>query len=326
MEWLKTGCRRTERRHRISLRLGDVRASVPTQSRPVIGYMLVLTATAIWSGNFIVARILSGTIPPVTLAFLRWATAVVVLLPFGIRPFCRDIQVIRRHLGYLSLTAFLVVTVFNTLIYIAAHTSKAINLSLIAVSSPIFIVVFARLFLKDLFTFRRIVGLVATTFGVILLITEGDLSRLMGLAFSEGDVWMVLAAGIFGAYSILARIKPVALSPVAFLCSTFILGLLFLVPWVIWELRNVQVINFSSTAIAAIVYLGVGPSLLAFLCWNEAITRIGPVRCAFVYYSLPVFSGAEALVLLGEPVHLVHVLSGTLILLGVIFATCESTP
>lgn len=299
-------------------------ALVLTESRPVMGYVLVLTATAIWSGNFIVARVLSNSVPPVTLAFLRWAIAVVVLLPFAIRPLCRDIQVIRAHLGYLSLTAFLVVTVFNTLIYMAAHTSKALNLSLIAVSSPIFIVLFARLFLKDRFTFRIILGLVSATIGVILLITEGDLSRLMSLTFSEGDAWMLLAAGIFGAYTILVRVKPVALSPVAFLCSTSILGLLFLLPWVIWELRDVQSVNFSSTVIAAIVYVGIGPSLLAFLCWNEAITLIGPVRSAFVYYSLPVFSGAEALVLLGEPVHFVHVLSGILILLGVIVATRET--
>src|SRR5271157_5265795 len=114
------------------------------QSRSLIGYLLVLAATAIWSGNFIMARALSDSIPPVTLSFLRWVTALIVLLPFGIKPLCRDIQVVRRHLGYLSITAFLVVTVFNTLIYIAAHTSKAIKLSLIATSSPIFIVVFAR--------------------------------------------------------------------------------------------------------------------------------------------------------------------------------------
>ena len=301
-------------------------ALVLIKSRSVMGYVLVLTATAIWSGNFIVARVLSNSVPPVTLSFLRWAIAVVVLLPFAVRPLSRDIQVIRRHLGYLSLTAFLVVTVFNTLIYMAAHTSKALNLSLIAVSSPIFIVLFARVFLKDRFTFRRILGLVSATFGVVLLITEGNLSRLMGLTFSEGDAWMILAAGIFGAYSILARVKPVGLSPVAFLCSTSILGLLFLLPWVIWELRDVQIINFSPTVIAAIIYLGIGPSLLAFLCWNEAITLIGPVRAAFVYYSLPVFSGAEALVILGEPVHVVHIFSGILILLGVIVATRETTP
>jgi drug/metabolite transporter (DMT)-like permease len=295
----------------------------PTQSKPVLGYMLVLTATAIWSGNFIVARGLSDTIPPVTLAFLRWATAVVVLLPFGLGALWRDLYIIRRHLGYLSLAAFLVVTLFNTLIYIAAHSSKAMNLSLIAVSSPIFIVLFACLFLKERLTLRKVVGLLAGTAGVILLVTEGDLSRLMGLTFAVGDVWMLMAAAIFGAYSILARVKPVALSQMAFLGSTFILGLLFLVPWLIWELSTVQTVTFSRTSIAAIVYLGIGPSLLAFLCWNHAISIIGPVRSAFVYYSLPVFSGAEALLLLEEPIHTVHVLSGVLILLGVIVATRE---
>jgi drug/metabolite transporter (DMT)-like permease len=235
----------------------------------------------------------------------------------------RDLQVIREHIGYLSLAAFLVVTLFNTLIYIAAHTSNAMNLSLIAVSSPIFIVVFARLFLRDLLTSRKVVGLIAATAGVLLLVTRGDLAKLMGLTFSVGDVWMVLAAAIFGAYSVLARVKPVALSQVAFLTSTFVLGLVFMVPWLAWELTGVQSVTFSSTAIAAIVYLGIGPSLIAFLCWNEAIALIGPVRSAFVYYSLPVFSGAEALVFLGEPIQIVHVISGVLILLGVIVATRE---
>lgn len=244
-----------------------------------------------------------------------------MLLPFAIRPICHDFKAICTHFGYISITAFLGVTVFNTLIYIAAHTSKAVNLSLIAVSSPIFIALFARLFLKDLFTPRRIFGLIAATSGVILLVTEGDLPRVMGLTFMEGDVWMILAAVIFGGYSILARIKPVDLGSISFLCSIFVLGLIFLVPWVIWEQRNVDTINLSSTAIAAIVYLGVGPSLIAFLCWNKAIMLVGPVRSAFVYYSLPVFSGVEALALLDEPVRFIHVLSGVLILFGVMVAT-----
>jgi drug/metabolite transporter (DMT)-like permease len=297
--------------------------STQKQSKSFIGYLLVLAATAIWSGNFIVARALSNSVPPVALAFLRWTIALIVLLPFAIRALFRDFQVIRNHLGYLSITAFLVVTVFNTLIYIAARTSKALNLSLIAISSPIFIVVLARLFLRDTLTYRRIVGLVTATLGVLLLLTEGEPSRLVQLTFSEGDVWMLIAAALFGVYSILVRIKPPDLSAVAFLCSTFILGLIFLVPWVVWELRDVRVINFSSTTIAAIVYLGIGPSLLAYLCWNQAITIIGPVRAAVVYYSLPAFSGAEALLLLGEPVHAVHVISGALILTGVIVATRE---
>jgi drug/metabolite transporter (DMT)-like permease len=296
---------------------------IPILSNSFIGYFLVLAATAIWSGNFIIARGLSNSIPPVTLAFLRWATAVLVVLPFAIRPLRRDIQVVWRHLGYLSLTAFLGITVFNTLIYIAAHTSKALNLSLIALCSPVFIILFARLFLHDPFTRRRLIGLVTATVGVVLLITNGELPRLTSMTFSQGDVWMLVAAVIFAAYSILVRIKPAELTPVVFIACTFILGLLFLAPWLAWELFEVKVINFSPLALGSIVYLGVGPSLLAFLCWNHAIAIIGPVRAAFVYYSLPLFSGIEALLLLDEPIHGVHVLSGILILAGVIVATRE---
>ncbi|HMK35067.1 MAG TPA: DMT family transporter [Desulfomonilaceae bacterium] len=295
----------------------------PRQTRPVTGYLLVLAATAIWSGNFIVARGLSDSIPPVTLGFLRWATAVLAVLPFGLRPLYRSRSTVRKNLGYLALCGFLGVTVFNTLIYIAAHTSKALNLSLIAICSPLFIVMFARVFLGEPFTRPRIIGLVAATLGVVLLITGGHTSRLTDMHFSAGDAWMLVASAIFALYGILVRVKSPELSPMVFLTSTFILGLVFLVPWVAWEMTAVREIHFSRTAIASIVYLGIGPSLLAFWCWNQAIAIIGPVRSAFVYYCLPLFSGLEALVLLNEPIQAVHVVSGVLILTGVVVATRE---
>lgn len=293
------------------------------EEHPLLGYGLALAATAIWSFNFIVARGLSDSVPPVTLAFLRWSTAAILLLPFGIRPFFRDYKVIRKNLGYLSLTAFLLVTVFNTLIYIAAHTSKAVTLSLIAASSPIFIVFFAYLFLGTPLSLPKIIGLIAATVGVALLVTKGDLSQVLEHGVSGGDAWMILAASIFGAYSILVRFKPKDLGAVAFLCSTLLLGLLFLLPWLLWELQAGDKISLSSAAIAAIIYLGIGPSLVAFLCWNKAIMLIGPVHSAFVYYSLPIFSAIEGAVILGEPVHPVDLLSGALIMMGVIIATRE---
>ncbi len=95
------------------------------QSNFMRGYLLVLAATAIWSGNFIVARGLSNSIPPVTLAFLRWSIAVLVLFPFAIRHLYRDIGIVKKHLGYISLTAFLGVTTFNTMVYIAARNIQS---------------------------------------------------------------------------------------------------------------------------------------------------------------------------------------------------------
>ncbi len=181
--------------------------------RSVKGYSLVLAATAIWSGNFIAARILANSVPPVTLVVLRSAIAIVVLLPFVIRSLRAEIRVIRKHLGYLTLTAFLGMCVCNTVVYIAAATSPAVNLTLIAICSPIFTVLFARFFLRDTLTFRRIIGLVVATSGVVFLITGGQPSRLAHLTFSEGDLWMLSQAASFALYSILVRKRPAELHP-----------------------------------------------------------------------------------------------------------------
>ena len=291
--------------------------------RSVKGYSLALAATAIWSGNFIVARMLVKSVPPVTLGVLRSAIAIIVLLPFVIRPLREEIDVIRKHLGYLALTALVGMSICNTVVYVAAATSTAMNLTLIAICSPIFTIVFARLFLRDTLTIRRIIGLIAATSGVVFLITGGQHSRLAHLTFSEGDLWMLGQAASFALYSILVRERPAELHPLPYLFSLFVLGLLLLLPWFAWELSGTQRMELSPTAVGAILYLGVGPSLLAYLCWNESVATIGPIRAAFVSYCLPLFSGGEALLLLGEPITAVHALSGAMILGGVIFATRE---
>ncbi len=258
---------------------------------------------------------------PVTLVVLRSAIAVVVLFPFVIRDLIEEMPEMRKHFWYLALTAFMGMTMCNTLVYIAALTSPGLNLTLIAICSPIFTMVFARLFLRDTLTVGRITGLITATCGVVLLITRGEYSRLASLAFSEGDLWMLGQASSFALYSILVRKKPAELRPLTFLFSLFVLGLLFLAPWFAWEWSTSKAIEFTPTIVGAIFYLGIGPSLLAYLCWNQSVAIIGPTKAAFVYYCLPLFSGVEAIILLGEPVGVMHVLSGILILAGVIVAT-----
>ncbi|MBI4964533.1 MAG: DMT family transporter [Desulfomonile tiedjei] len=293
------------------------------QYKFVKGYSLVVAATAIWSGNFIVARVLAHSVPPVTLVVLRSAIAAIVLLPFVMRPLRDEITIIYKHLGYLALTAFLGLSVCNTLVYVAAETSTALNLTLIAICSPVFTLIFARLFLGDTLTFRRIIGLIAAMSGVVFLITDGQPARLAHLTFSDGDLWMLGQAASFALYSILVRMKPAELHPLTFLFSLFVLGLIVLLPWLAWELSGTKAIEVSPTIVGAILYLGIGPSLLAYLFWNQSVAIIGPSRAALVYYCLPLFGGGEALLLLGEPINAVHVLSGILILAGIVFATWE---
>ena len=206
-----------------------------TKQQALSGYLFALGATAIWSGNFIVARGLSESVPPISLAFWRWVVAVIVFLPFALKPLIAERQQLLQNIRYLSITALLGVTVFNTLIYIAGHTTSALNLSLIAITFPIFIIILSRWFYGEKVTANKMLGIVLVTGGVVILITKGDLSVLHNISFSVGDLWMLSASLIFAIYSVLVKEKPKGLSIWAFQLSTFSIGLLFLFPFFVWE-------------------------------------------------------------------------------------------
>lgn len=285
------------------------------------GALYALLATAIWSGNFIVARSLGDSFPPACLAFLRWATAFVFLLPVVPGVLRDSRQILRRHLGYLTLTALIGVTVFNTLIYIAGRYTPALNMALIATASPVFMLIISRLAFGDPVTPRRAAGLSAALFGAALLVTRGDLSLLRDLDFNSGDLWMLGAAVCFALYSILVRRKPPEIGQKEFLVSTFGLGLILLAPWAAADYAASGGVSITPAAAGAVLYIGLGASLVSFFCWNKAIEHIGPARAGIIYYTLPAFSGAEAALLLGEPVSWVHAVSGMFIIGGIYLAT-----
>ncbi len=273
------------------------------------GVLLALAATVIWSGNFIVARALADSMPPVSVSFARWLVATCALLPFGIGPLRREWPVVRAHLAYFLVTG--------------GRTTAALNMALIATSSPIFIILFSRMFLGEAVTARRLAGLATAVCGIVVLVTRGDLARLASLTFTSGDLWMVAASMLFAGYSVLVRKRPAGVGQTTFLMATFIPGLLCIVPMLMWELSTGAVPVFTPQAVTGVLYVGLGASLVAFRCWNLAIASIGPSRSALIYYSLPAFSGLEALLLLGEPVTPAHFVSGALILGGILVATRE---
>ena len=217
--------------------------------------------------------------------------------------------------------ALLGVTVFNALLYTGARTTSALNLSLIATSTPVFIILLARVFLRETLTAKKILGLAAALGGVLLLITKGEPARLAGLQFSVGDLWMTLAAVLFAAYSILVRRFSGKLSPTVFLLTLIGTGLVFLLPWAGWECAVIGLPEITAGMVCAILYVGLGASLAAYAMWNSAVASIGPSLAGLIYYSLPLFSGVAAFLFLGEPMGLVHLASAGCILGGIVLAT-----
>jgi len=295
---------------------------IPTLKNKAIylGYAFAIFATIIWSGNFIIARNLHESIPPVSLAFWRWVVAVIVFLPFALKALISQWHIIKKHLLYLSITSILGVTIFNTLIYFAGQTTTAINLSLISITFPVFIVILSRIFLKETITLFKSLGIVIVIVGVLMLISKGDIAMLINTSFVIGDFWMLLASIIFATYSILIKNKPKSLNILSFQLVTFILGLLFLFPFYIWEYISTPNIKFNITIIASILYVGIFASLVAFVLWNKAITSIGAVKSGLIYYTLPLFSGLLAFIFLNEEITILHFYSMLIIVSGILIA------
>lgn len=286
-----------------------------------LGYLCALAATVIWSGNFIAARTLGVSLSPVMTSFLRWSVALLCLLPFGWNVMRKEMPAIKANWRYFLLAGITGVSIFNTLIYTAGRTTEVMNMALIASSSPVWIIILSRIFLGEAVPVRRGIGVCIALMGTVLLITRGDLSSLASLKFAIGDLWMLAAALVFSGYSVLLRKKPAGVSSVGSLTVTFAIGVVSLIPAAIWDAAHGGIISITPMVVGGILYIGIGASLVSYLCWTKAIETIGPTQSAMVYYSLPVFSATEAYLLLGEPVTFAQLASGLLILGGILFAT-----
>jgi drug/metabolite transporter (DMT)-like permease len=292
-----------------------------------IGIGLAILATLIWSGNFIVARGVIKQIPPVSLAFYRWLAASVLIFPLAWKQFQSEKLIAwknRRYFFWLSLTG---VAIFNTLVYIAGHYTSAINMALIGTtSSPIFVIILAALFLKERIYFLRIVGLAICITGIIFLLSQGSWERLMAFRFGKGDGWILLAALSFAIYSILVRSKPFFFSAVNFLFVTFSLGTLLLVPFFLLELNHTVPVKWDLELVGIILYLGLGASVISFLCWNAAIARLGAARTAIFGNLIPVFSSFEAVWILKESSYFIQVIFRIQVNKGLVIAKLSTPP
>ena len=286
-------------------------------SNAIVGVGFALLATALWSGNFVVARALSDAIHPFQLAFYRWAVATLVFTPFATRSVKRDFADIKKNIGYLTVVAVLGVSIFNTLIYFAGRTTTAVNLSLIALTFPIFILLIAGFVFREKITSSKLVGVIVVLSGVLLIVTKGDLSMLGELSIMPGDPLMLLAAFTFATHSTFLKRKPKGISIVSLQYSTFLIGLLVLFPFFLFAGEIHRPVQFSYPLVGAILYIGVFSSLVSFVSWNKAIDKIGAPSAGMIYFLMPLFSGLVAWLLLDEDLKFYHLISGLLIIIGI---------
>jgi drug/metabolite transporter (DMT)-like permease len=283
-------------------------------------YLLLSITALCWAGNAIVGRLAAGHIPPVTLSFLRWAAAFLLILPFAWKHLVRDWSAIRGRLGTMIVLSVTGIGAFNTLQYWALEHTQALNTLLLQSAGPLFVAVWSLILLGDRLMLAQAAGILLSLVGVMVILLRGDLGTFGHIEFNQGDIIFTVALVIFGLYSVLSLKRP-NIHGLSFVGFTFGCGALCLVPLWIWELLSRPLMRFDTPNLLTLFYVAVFPSTLAYLCFNRGVQLIGANRAAPFFHVVPVFGSAMAMLFLGERPQMFHVTGFALVLTGVFVAS-----
>jgi drug/metabolite transporter (DMT)-like permease len=287
-------------------------------------YVLLSIAALCWAGNAIVGRLAAGHIPPVTLAFMRWWLAFLIILPMAWKHLRRDWGAIRGRLGTLVFISFTGIALFNTLQYWALEHTQAINTLLLQSAGPLFVAGWSLILLGVRLTLAQAIGILVSMAGVLVILLHGDLMAIAAIDFNKGDVIFTIALLIFGLYSVMTLKRP-PIHDLSFVAFTFGCGSACLVPALILELlwRPVMALNVSN--LLSLFYVAVFPSTIAYLCFNRGVRLIGANRAAPFFHVIPVFGSVMALAFLGETPRPFHLIGFALVLTGVFVASRKAS-
>lgn len=271
-----------------------------------------------WAGNAVLARLLVGEVPPLALSLLRWVVALAIFLPFAWRPLRAAWPVLRaawRDVLWIALTG---VAAYNSLQYVAVQTSTAVNVTLIAASTPVFVLVMGVLFFGERARGAQWAGAALSIAGVLWVLLRGDPARVAQLEFVRGDLVMIGANFTWALYTWLLRKRRPALPFAPFLAAQMLLGTLMIAPLAVAEAAlTPAVVHWTPTVLAVIAYVAVFPSLLAYYCWDRGVARVGAVVPVHFANLTPLFAALLSTLLLGEPPQLYHLVGLALIVAGI---------
>ncbi len=286
-------------------------------------YLLLVLTALFWSGNFIVGRAVHETVPPVALAFWRWTGGFLIILPLAWPHLRRDLPVALKHWRIMLVLSAVGVAAFNTLVYLGLRETTAINGLLIQSFMPIAIVLTSFSLFRDPVSPAQMGGLALSLCGIGAIVARGDISTLAALDFNRGDLLIFLAIVSYGFYTALLRRRP-PINPLSMVAITFALGALMLAPLHAIEWNMGAAPRLDATTLAAMGYVALFPSVLAYLCYNRGVELIGANRAGQFVHLMPVFGTIMAVALLGESFRLFHAIGIALIFAGIVLANRKS--
>lgn len=297
---------------------------MPSATEPAVSRarapLLLGVAALLWSGNFVLGRAVAGRVPPVALAFWRWAVALAVLLPLTFRALRASAPALRRSWRILLPLGILGVGNFNLLVYVGLTETSATNALLLNSACPAFILAISFAAGLGHPGPRQLAGIALSLVGVVTIVTRGAPSTVLSVSFARGDLWVLAAVLSWAAYTILLARRPADVEPLPLLAVLIAIGLLWIAPFYGLELARGARLRLDAVSTSAILYVALFASLAAYALWNAGVAAIGASHAGVFLHLMPAFGSILAALLLGESFRAFHAAGIALILAGVTLA------
>ncbi len=274
------------------------------------------------SSNLVLGRGIAGEVSPFATAFIRWAAAVLIMLPFLYRYWPTLFSTLRKNAGLLFSLGFMHIVICGGVVYWSLTYTTASNATLIYTTSPLFIILFERVFAGRKVANRELIGILIAFVGVMPIVLRGELSAIADLQFNKGDLGMLAASMAFAVYSILLRKNEArAIPPMLLFTLVALAGSLLVLPIVIWEIAQGGMLPHTTSAWSKLAGVTLIASLANYLAFQHSVRIFGPPLAGTVLYTSSPASILLAVIFLGEDFRYYHAIGFVLVLGGVILAT-----
>ncbi len=292
--------------------------------KTLLPYMLTLLAVIFWGANFNVGKILVEHLSPINLAAMRFLLSVLCLIPLVLLIESRTAlwNSIQQNLWIYILLGLVGIVGYNGFFFIGLKQSTAINAALIMATNPPLTMLLAALFLKERLSIFQQTGALISLFSVGIVITKGNLSELLHLQISVGDLIIMLANICWALYNVLIRrYLHNRGTPLVNTTLTMLMGTVMLMTLSGDHVKTVQTLLVQDWEIySALIYMVIFGTVAAYLFWNYGISQLGTGKTSIFFNLMPVVTSVIA-VCMGDTIASMQIMGG----LGVIFGVLLST-
>lgn len=283
-------------------------------------YVQLVLAVVMWGSTASAAKIVLTQIHPITTSLIRFSVMTLIMFIY-LGLFKKFTWPKRSDLPAFFAMGFTGVFLHNVFFLAGVKFSTATNATLINAIYPGMTAIFLFFLYKEILQKVKVIGILLSLLGVVVVVAKGSLAVILGLSFNLGDIFLLLTAITWPLYTIINRRLAGSYSPIVITAYSGLIGsILFLPTALILEPFPIRLTNISSAVLFNLIYITVFTGVLSYIWWNQGVIKLGSNRAAVFMNIVPLAGIIFAVFLLGEHIVVSQIVGGVLIIGGIILA------